>query len=270
MLFERYSGADNRFLLTTAALAGAAAERLAREVCRRELFAGQRADGLLVVEKRGENAPRMTIYNADGSRPEACGNGLRCVAWHLARTEQGTTFTIATDAGDRRARVVEARGERADLFVEMGTVEHGTLEKPWPRVRGLIRAQRASVGNPHCVLRVEDERELDTRAIGQVLQTHSAFPRGVNVGFLAQREGRWCLRVFERGVGETAACGTGACAAAATVADQPGEVSIHMRGGELRVVLDAQRNAQLLGQATYHGTIELHGEAIAWATCSKS
>src|SRR5690606_28468302 len=103
------------------------------------------------------------------------------------------------------------------------------------------------LGNPHVILRVDDEREMDVARRGAALQTHAAFPRGVNVGFLATRGGEHHLRVFERGVGETQACGTNTCAAAAYLTLREGAsfpIELHLPGGAMRV--EAQRDELLL------------------------
>lgn len=94
------------------------------------------------------------------------------------------------------------------------------------------------MGNPHCVLRVLDERGPDLESLGARMQSHGDFPNGVNVGLLARRNSKWHLRVWERGVGETAACGTGACAAVACILEQQPSLEsteISMAGGRLRV-----------------------------------
>lgn len=273
MRFELYSGAGNRFLLTQEPVSPSEAPALARLLCAREIFEGKRADGLLILERVGEAVPRLTIYNADGGRPEACGNGLRCAGWHLARSVGHDEALIATDAGTRRTRVHQRTGPRAMLYVDMGPVRVEPMAIAGLDVAGLLELHRANVGNPHCVLRVMDERPLDTEIIGLALQTHELFPAGVNVGFLAQRGGEWHLRVFERGVGETDACGTGACAAAAVALEGPGELPIQMRGGRLRVRLDAGARAELYGHAEFHGSLQssaLPDEANPWVTCSKS
>ncbi len=273
MRFELYSGADNRFLLTEASVELHRAPALARRLCSLSLFEDHAPDGLLVLQSSGQRGAQMTIYNADGSRPEACGNGLRCVGWHLARTLGGTHFTIETDAGPRLTRVESSSGGSAKLYTGMGSVTTSPLPAPWPQASGLLAAHQAHVGNPHCVLVVEDERNLDSRALGEALQSHPSFSAGVNVGLFANRDNGLHLRVFERGVGETSACGTGACAAAACITNQPAELEIQMRGGVLRVRLDSQRHAELLGQATFHGSLELEvhpPETDSWATCSRS
>jgi diaminopimelate epimerase len=250
---ELYSGAGNRFLLAEEDGSGRDWARLARERCAEAVFDGARPDGLLVVD-RGGVLPRMTSYNPDGTLPEACGNGLRCIAWHLLRTGAASPLRIAAVAGERRAELVRADGAVAELFTSMGEALVEPLLEGLPPVPGLLGAHAVHVGNPHAVLRVEDERALELEEPARRLAGHPAFPRGVNVGFLARREGRWHLRVHERGVGETEGCGTGVTAAVATLlAPGDGELEVVMRGGPLRVRREADGSLALAGEARWHG-----------------
>ena len=266
MRFELYSGAGNRFLLTCEDRAGRVWADVAREACSRSTFDDQPADGLLVVEGAHDGRARMLIFNADGSRPEACGNGLRCVAWHLERTGHGQVLRISTDAGERRVQVVRREEARAQLLAQMGEARELALRAPLPVIQGLRSARHLNVGNPHCVLQVEDERIADVERIGRILQTHPDFSEGVNVGFLAVRDAGWYLRVWERGVGETEACGSGACAAAMTMTAPGEEVVIHMRGGPLRVRRDAGLGVELYGEAFHHGHCDLQLESARATT----
>ncbi len=257
MQVELYSGADNRFLLVQASVeARGDWPAVARAWCAKPCFEGERPDGLLVLDTSGD-APRMIVLNADGSRPEACGNGLRCVAWHLLRGAAAPEVVVETDAGARRVRLVESAGDEARLFASMGTARIHALPSEFPAAARASSAHAVDVGNPHCVLRVDDERAADVDGLGAALQRSAEFPNGVNVGFLARRDDAWHLRVFERGVGETAACGTGACAAAATIANEPGETTIHMRGGPLVVRRRADGEVELFGPARRCGGLEL-------------
>ncbi len=257
MLFHRYSGADNRFLLIEADLEGRNWPMIARTVCGLESFDGRRADGLLLVAREAEDTFRMVIYNADGTRPEACGNGQRCVGWHLARVGHAAALELQTDVGPRRVELLSRVGDLAELAAEMGAASISSLTSAMPCIDGLISARRVLVGNPHCVLQVEDERDHDLLNLGGQMQVHPDFPEGVNVGFLAKRANSWHLRVWERGVGETAACGTGACAAVATIGSPGEELAVRMRGGLLRVGLRSGGSLALLGDALYLGACEL-------------
>ena len=255
---ELYAGVDNRFLLFETEEPHEWPS-LARALCAEEHFRGARPDGLLIVSRCDESDARMVIYNADGGRPEACGNGLRCVGWHLARTRGLSTCSIATDAGPRAVSVEQRAGEVATLRAEMGSArELGDIASLPSQVAGLT-ARGYDLGNPHCILLVEDERVAPVEAVGRALQGHEAFPRGVNVGFLAQREGQWYLRVWERGVGETAACGTNACAAAAFLRERDGADAhtLLMPGGPLFVSRTPSGSLELRGAASAYGQLAL-------------
>jgi len=236
-------GAGNRFLLFDlvrgarandgARAASEAGDRahLAREACARA-----RVDGLLFVERDPDGTLRMVIHNADGSRPEACGNGLRCVAAWARRAGLAPEgrFAIATDAG-RRAAEVGAAGVR----VSMGCAEVGAeIELAGPRGERLVGTP-VQVGNPHFVLAREALPDRDMLELGPFLGRHARFPAGTNVELVVRAgEDRFEARVWERGVGETAACGSGACAIAAwAFARGAGRGAIHVRlpGGVLTV-----------------------------------
>lgn len=218
-------------------------EEVAREVC--GSIDGERLeprpDGLILVgpSERGADCA-MEVYNADGSRPETCGNGLRCAA-KLAFERghvKGSSFSIETDAGVRAARV-EVRDRRVTgASIEMGRAEIVGVDEPILAAGTPVQATVVDVGNPHCVLFVDDDRTAPVETLGPALERHARFPAGTNVEFLARRAGAWHLRVWERGVGETQACGSGACAAAAAavrkgIAAWP--VRLHLPGGTLGV-----------------------------------
>lgn len=217
-----------------------------------------RLDGVLVVT--GGSRPsdagadcRMTIYNSDGSRPEACGNGLRCVA-RFAR-EQGfaasDTLRVATDAGVRRVELVrDAGGSIVAARARMGAPRRIERDVVLATSRGDVRATLVDMGNPHCVLFVDDERRAPVGELGPELERHARFPQRTNVEFAAVRDGRWRLRVWERGVGETPACGTGACATAIAAALERGAalpLDLELPGGRLIVDRDASGEVILTG-----------------------
>jgi len=187
------------------------------------------------------------IFNADGSEVEQCGNGVRCVAWMLAR-ESGRDGTLRLESP---AGVVEARIESdGRITVSMGAPEFEPSRIPFiagnRADRYLLSVDGAdydvsvlSMGNPHCVMQVADARSAEIARLGPLVERHERFPERVNVGFMAIR-GRKAidLRVYERGVGETLACGTGACAAVVAgqrlgQLDDP--VTVSLPGGQLMV-----------------------------------
>jgi diaminopimelate epimerase len=240
-------GAGNRFLLLNG-FAGPVPDNpggLAMVMCRAGGGSAFKPDGLLLLQRPSKDAPgaivRMVLYNADGTRPEACGNGLRCVA--RVAVDRGYAaageFRVETDSGQRRVRV-EAK-KAPVVTVEIGQAELGAqweeLEVGDERVRG----RRVDMGNPHFVLEARAWNDADVARLGPALTAHAAFEAGANIGFPSLAEdGAIELRVHERGVGETRACGTGACAAAAVHGPESGacQVPVRLPGGQLLVERD--------------------------------
>lgn len=244
------SGAGNRFVMVDGFAEGPIADpaALARASC-----SGGRADGLVLLRpSTGRADLAMEIYNADGSRPEACGNGLRCAAkLAVERGRVGSDrFSIETDSGVRAVRVVREGGRVTAARVQMGRARILSADEPIDLGFGRVVATIVDVGNPHCVLLVDDERSAPVAGWGRALERHARFPWRTNVEFLAHRAGRLRLRVWERGVGETLACGSGACAAA-VVAREKGlsewPVSLELPGGVLAVDADSSGILELSG-----------------------
>ncbi len=217
-------------------------------------------------------AASYRVFNADGSEVEQCGNGVRCVAWMLAQ-EDGAPSTMMLDSP---AGPIEVRKISANQFsANMGTPEFRPERIPFVAdepathyaldVAGrIIDIAVVSMGNPHCVLQVENPETADVDGIGALIEQHERFPEGCNVGFMAVRgRGEIDLRVFERGVGETLACGTGACAAM-VAARQVGlvddKVRVKLPGGQLVVSWRGNNDTVwLTGNAEFirEGTINL-------------
>lgn len=258
------SGAGNRFAaidLFLGPMPPRPAE-LARAMCADPARGGldPRPDGLLFIAPSVHGADAaMILYNTDGSRAETCGNGLRCVA-KLARDRghvQADRFVLEADAGLCPASVERRDGRITHARVAMGA-PRSALKRERLQLRdgGSVEAVLVDMGNPHCVLFVPDERKAPVETLGAELERHAQFPRGTNVEFLALSPAGARLRVFERGVGETAACGSGACAAA-MAAEWSGLASLpmtlHLPGGELTVSKDSTGGLELAGPAETHG-----------------
>lgn len=269
-------GAGNVFAVVDgdrAGLGGDCAE-LARVLCAPGAVHGVGTlDGLLVVT-RGSGAAdcRMTIFNADGSRPEACGNGLRCVA-KFARENgfaRADRLQVETDAGERRVDLVrDESGTIVGCKARMGAPRAILADVELDSTRGSVRATLVDMGNPHCVVFVDDERTAPVHELGRELESASRFPQRTNVGFAAVRDGRLHLRVWERGVGETRACGTGACASA-VAASLRGDrwrvalpVDVELPGGTLRVNWDGTGEVVLEGPCVEIWRGEWHARAGA-------
>ncbi|MCY3000649.1 MAG: diaminopimelate epimerase [Planctomycetota bacterium] len=271
------AGAGNSFALWDARALGEPrdAAEVARELCERTWpGASATLDGLLVVSPGTDGAAcRMTIFNADGSRPEACGNGLRCVA-RFAR-EQGFSaadaFKVQTDAGVRSVEMVREGGAITAVRASMGPPRSIEVGVTLASSKGSHRATLVDMGNPHAVLFVADERTAPVAELGRELERHPRFPKRTNVEFAALRDGRVHLRVWERGVGETAACGTGACATA-VAALREGKlvlpVDIELPGGTLRVDWDGAGEVLLTGpcEVLWAGEVNLERRNVLGTT----
>ncbi len=229
----------NDFLVSTVPLTGADAVAL----CDRHTGVG--ADGLLILEPGRDGADAtMTLYNADGSLAEMSGNGARCLAWVARRDGMGTAERLVVDTGGGR-RTLELTCDETGVLTyavcDMGavTVEATGLLAEAGAVS--FEGDAASIGNPHWVMIVADPAPLDLPTVGPALEHDARFPDRVNVEFIAPAGlDAISMRVWERGVGETRSCGTGACAAAA-VAHRRGlvgaDVIVHVPGGTLTVGL---------------------------------
>jgi diaminopimelate epimerase len=240
---------------------------------------GVGCDQLLLVENATNPKAefRYRIFNADGGEVEQCGNGARCFALfvHQRGLTTNTEITVETAGG-----LIELMVDGHQVTVDMGVPdfkpqslpflvskdESGPSESRQPEsgqsetyvlmVNGDEFAIGAvSVGNPHAVMFVDDVEKVDIEVLGKAIESHELFPNRVNAGFvqiITRDEIR--LRVFERGVGETLACGTGACAAVAVGRrlDKLNEqVTVHLRGGDLTIKWpDEQQKLLMTGPAT--------------------
>jgi diaminopimelate epimerase len=237
------------------------ASDLARRLCDRRRGIG--ADGLIVgVTRPGAGTDvGMVLYNADGSRAEMSGNGIRCLAqaWTQRAGVAAAAVTIATDAGLRVVDVSPGPDDRTILAsVSMGTAEPIGPPAGWDAL-GCDPARpvaHLSLGNPHAVVAVDDVDAVDLVALGSLVPD-------VNLEVVAAGPGTGAItmRVHERGAGVTEACGTGAVAAAhaahgwglADAAD--GEITVHMTGGDAKVRVGPE--LVLTGPATYIAYIEV-------------
>ena len=222
--------------------------------------------------KDGSASVSYRVFNADGSEAEQCGNGIRCVAWLLARDDAAERqFVLEGPTGPVVARPVADDAIAVDMgvpifepkripFVAAVPAETYELEAAGERLTAAV----LSMGNPHCVLRVDDVQTARVAELGPLLEHHPRFPARTNVGFMAIRApDALDLRVHERGVGETLACGTGACAAvvAARRLGQVGDaVRVNLPGGQLVVKWRPNADAVWLtgtAELISEGTIDL-------------
>lgn len=226
---------------------------LARKWCRRRHDIG--ADGLLIIETPTMPGAdfAMRVFNADGTEAEMCGNGLRCIARYLAldRASLPATLTAQTKGGSVTLRVVDVGGASA-VAVDMGAprllrreipmrgdADDRALDVTVHTAIGPKRVTALSMGNPHCVTFVDEPPDrVDLAAHAAAMERLDLFPNGANYEIARVEDGAISLRVFERGVGETNACGSGACAAAVAAivtgrAQSP--LDVRMRGGALTI-----------------------------------
>lgn len=228
---------------------------------------GVGCDQVLVVQPASHLGAdyRYRIFNADGEEVEHCGNGVRCLARfiHDAGLSGARRLRVETQGGRLTEITLEADGSVA---VDMGPPEleparipfraqHRRSRYPLRTSRGELRIAAVSMGNPHAVLEVDDVDHAPVELLGPEIERHSRFPARVNVGFMQRLgPGRIRLRVFERGVGETPACGTGACAAVVAgrlTEELDPSVAVELPGGELMVHWPGEgRSVWMSGPAT--------------------
>lgn len=235
---------------------------------------GVGCDQLLLV-RRPENPAndfRYIIYNADGSEVEQCGNGVRCFARFVF--DQGLTdkkTTLVETAGGLVSPVLLDNGQ---VRVDMGQPNFEPASLPFiadedlPR-HVLVAANRGveiavcSVGNPHAVMQVENIDTADVSTLGPAIESHEQFPQRVNAGFVQVVSRQHLrLRVYERGAGETRACGTGACAAAVTsmrLGLINNDVTVSLPGGDLQIAWQPGGSIFMTGPTAtvFHGEITL-------------
>lgn len=220
----------------------------ARRLCDPNFGIG--GDGILEVSA-DDGVPRMTVWNPDGSHAENCGNGIRMVSRYLDdRGRLPADGIIITGAGPVRVRV------RDDALVEvaMGRAKFPAGERrEQVRVGGLaVELTEVSMGNPHAIIEHPAPDEV-VREWGPPLEVAPRFPERTNVEFVrTEGPGEITMRVWERGVGETLACGTGACAAAVAavrLGGMPSPVTVHLAGGDLLIDVDDDLEVTMTGPA---------------------
>ncbi len=223
------------------------------ELCRAlaDRHTGIGCDQILTIEPpRSTNAiASYRVWNADGSHAGQCGNGARCIAAWLVRdgSAPDARFLLDSPAGTHAVERVDDDHYR----IAMGLAQFAPEKVPLAGftaaqdeyvldVHGTdVRLGAVSMGNPHALIEVDDVAQAPVAILGRALQAHAAFPDSVNVGFVQiDARDRIRLRVYERGVGETRACGSGACAAAALLMRRgriDRDVDVELPGGSLRI-----------------------------------
>lgn len=256
--FSKMHGAGNDFVvLDLRGNAPSPSPSLCRALADRH--AGVGCDQILTVEDaQGSDAvARYRIWNADGSSSQQCGNGARCIAAWMVRDARSrnaplpTEFTLdspvgahaVTQLGGGAFRIVMGLPRFAPASIPLHGFEGAQDEYVLYRDDAVFTFGAVSMGNPHAVIEVDDIDGAPVAKVAPMLQSHPAFPESVNVGFVhVESRDRIRLRVYERGVGETLACGSGACAAAAVMMRRgrvDREVTVSLPGGDLRIAWPA-------------------------------
>ena len=267
--FTKWQGCGNDFVLVNGFSERLDEEdlgALAQKICDRHYGIG--ADGLILVLPSKAADFRMRILNADGSEAEMCGNGIRCFAGvvHDEGLSDKEEFTVETGAGILVPRLQLADGKLQGVRVDMGeptlagdripVLGFGAahvVEQPIEAGGEKLSMTCVSMGNPHCVIFVEDAEAVPIERIGPLLEQHEAFPKKTNVEFAAVLDASHIrMRVWERGAAVTLACGTGSCAtlvAAALTGRTERAAEVQLDGGRLQIEWAEDNHVYMTGPA---------------------
>ena len=232
---------------------------LAKKISDRHYGVG--SDGLIMINPSDKADFEMEMYNADGSRGEMCGNGIRCVAKYVydyGLTDK-TSISVETLAGIKYLDLTVEDGKVVLVKVDMGTPmlrpeevpvvseKEGVIDEPITVDGQEYRMTCVSMGNPHAVVFIDqDVKEFPLETVGVKFENHERFPKRVNTEFVNVLDRHTAqMRVWERGSGETLACGTGACAVAVACALNgltEDEVTVKLLGGDLQIKWDREKN----------------------------
>jgi diaminopimelate epimerase len=273
MRFTKLQGLGNDFVLVDARSTDRDWSRRAVKICNRHLGIG--ADGLLVLMLSDKADFRMRIFNPDGSEAEACGNGLRCFVRYLADSKliSSDTCSIETIAGIRPANILKNEKGGVEIQVGMGAPEFKPEKIPVATESGKgqmfdimlgdyplemsgrkLKLNFVSMGNPHAVSFIDEPvADFPLKTIGPAIEKYKLFPQGINfeIARVISRS-RIEMRVWERGAGETMACGSGACAvgiAGQLLGLTDPAVDISLPGGLAKVEWNKKDQAFLTGPA---------------------
>ena len=236
------------------------------------------SDGLIMINPSKVADFEMEMYNADGSRGEMCGNGIRCVAKYVydyGLTDK-TQISVETLGGIKYLDLTVEDGKVSLVKVDMGKPElqadlipivsenEQVIDEPIEIEGKEYRMTGVSMGNPHTVIYVDDVKNLDLEKIGPKFENHERFPKRINTEFVHCIDRQTVeMRVWERGSGETLACGTGACAVAVSsiLNDLTDErVTVKLLGGDLQIEWDREKDRVFMtGPATvvFDGVIDI-------------
>ena len=232
---------------------------LAKKISDRHYGVG--SDGLIMINPSDKADFEMEMYNADGSRGEMCGNGIRCVAKYVydyGLTDK-TSISVETLAGIKHLDLTVEDGKVVLVKVDMGkpmlrpeevpvvSEKEEVIDEPITVDGQEYRMTCVSMGNPHAVVFIDqDVKEFPLETVGVKFENHERFPKRVNTEFVNVLDRHTAqMRVWERGSGETLACGTGACAVAVACALNgltEDEVTVKLLGGDLQIKWDREKN----------------------------
>jgi len=271
--FSKLNGQGNDFVIIddTSSSINLSKDQIAK-ICHRNFGIG--ADGLILVRKSTDADFKMDYYNQDGSVAEMCGNGIRCMARfiHDGNLSRKKELSIETLAGVKRIFLNLDNNNVEDIRVDMGLPDFKPENIPVDITAKAVLNYRikinsnifyincVSMGNPHCVILInkgEKLSDIDLDKLGPELENHPIFPRKTNAEFVdIKSDNEVSMRVWERGVGETLACGTGACAAAVCVKKLnkvSGEnVRINLPGGKLDIMWKDEKSSVYLKGKVEH------------------
>ena len=275
--FTKMQGCANDYIYldcrTSGVPGGIAA--LAQDLSRRHFSIG--ADGIICIcapATPGADG-RMRIFNADGSEAQMCGNGIRCVAqWLYTHGVPKEQLILDTNSGVKTVTRMGPElwqvemGAYSALAADLPAVNMGPgplVDQPLEAAGNTWRVTCISVGNPHCVTVVPDVDSLKLEQIGPAFENHPNFPQRINTEFVQVVDATHLnMRVWERGSGETWACGTGTCATVAALTELgicPPDTDVHvaLRGGELTIRVLPDKQLRMTGSAVtvYEGTAEV-------------
>lgn len=266
MRFWKYHGIGNDFILIEdfeGRLLGEA-PRIATQACHRNFGIG--GDGLVLITQN-DGMYTMRIFNSDGSEAEMCGNAIRCVAHHLIDKGYavGETVIINTISGAKKVY-----RERDQYAVDMGEPRFTAAEQLPDGIQevealgGQWKIHPVSMGNPHGVVFVDELAALPFEHLGPLLERHPIWPAMANIEFVqVENSSSLRVKVWERGVGPTLACGTGACAAAvwsARLGTTGRRVAVHLPGGSLEIRWEDDNHVWMIGPAVEVFTGSYHGK----------
>lgn len=236
------------------------------------------SDGLILICSSEKADFRMEMYNADGSEGNMCGNGVRCIAKYVydyGLTDK-TGISLETKGGTKYLDLEIVDGVVSKVTVDMGRPVLSPNQIPVISEKEYVIAEPItilgveykmtciSMGNPHAVVFVEDTNELDIEKIGPFFENHSSFPERINTEFVQVIDRKNIkMRVWERGSGETLACGTGACASVVACVLNgvtEDEVTVHLLGGDLEIFYDRERESVIMkgpAETVFQGEIDL-------------